>query len=96
MNETVKRAVAKMAAAFSHVGIAVNTVPWFNEHIRGSVEWVHLYWWSDAVAVNALERSLRKTEPFLQRKNTAKGCGIGSNAQWRKGGRRKDRRLAAL
>ena len=67
MNKVVKRAVAKMVAAFSNVGVTVNTVPWFNEHIRDSSKRMHLHWWSDAVAVNALKRSLRKTEPFLQR-----------------------------
>ena len=56
-----------MVATFSHVGMTVNTVPWSNEHIRDSTKRVHSHRWGDTVALNALERSLRKTEPFLQR-----------------------------
>ena len=66
MNEIVKRAVAKMVAAFSHVGMTVSTAPWFNDHIRDSAKRVHLHRWGGTVAVNALERSLWETESFLQ------------------------------
>ena len=66
MNKIVKRAVAKMVAAFSHVGMTVNTVPRLDEHIRDSTKQMHLHRWGGTVAVNALERSLRETKPFLQ------------------------------
>ena len=68
MSKVAKRAVAEAIATLGHVGMTVETVPWFDEHAGSRAKRVHFNWRSHTIAIDALERRLRKAKPFLKRK----------------------------
>ena len=57
-----------MVATLGHVGMTVDTVPRFNEHVRDRAKRVHFNRWGHTVMRDALEWRLRKPKTLLQRR----------------------------
>ena len=57
-----------MAATLGHFGLAMCSIPRFNEHANNRAKRVHFNRSRGTIAIDALKRRLWESKPFLKRK----------------------------